>query len=603
MKGFIFTTDVFIGLSLSIIILLAFISYEFESSLPEKKYEKLNYVATDVVNLLSNMRIKGVAYKPSIKQLVSQGVIKGDDMNLTVLDLIGSLWFGGNNSLAVNVSREILQSFNGTCINLTVGTDTIYSSCNSSKVPPNIAVRSKIESGYDVGKPVSGYISRAIATKMTKNNTLVQKGDVISSSVRKPSSGNNNNVVNITYDMKVPSDALLINSLWFIETAYTDNDIQAYINNVFVTGSDGTGSEILNHLNSYLHTGTNRLTTVTMYGGSGYEAGDDGASHFILNYSTADVDTLPSRDTLYFANVVSLTTIQYKKPIFVAGVISGIDVNMSLKARNATLRIEFEGTIYNISLKNVTNGMVFWNSSEISKALNSSNVSFSNFTRKYFWAIVETETYHERENLGTERDIYNTSYVKVNATYDIGSYGYLDLTNVVPVKSFSSQDTGGFYRIASWMFNSTALPLYFDSQLAWLYHTGTDPSQNVIGNGKILFSHPPRPLINDLARFGYTNTTGEIMSGVNYYNLSFGDGYAVNPSDSLTDYTQLIPSQVGYGDVFNSTDAAASDAMSRLTTLMTKYIIPQEITLQNKSITGIRWLWGPSIFEISAWEK
>ncbi|HKZ45499.1 MAG TPA: hypothetical protein VJ343_02230, partial [archaeon] len=66
MKGFVFTTDVFVGLCLAIIIIFAFVNLRFESSFPEKKYEKLNYFSEDLLNLVSHLKARGVSDKPTI---------------------------------------------------------------------------------------------------------------------------------------------------------------------------------------------------------------------------------------------------------------------------------------------------------------------------------------------------------------------------------------------------------------------------------------------------------------------------------------------------------------------------------------------------------
>lgn len=600
MKGFIFTTDMIIGLSLAIIIVLSFVSLEFESILPEKRYERLNYVADDIVNLLSHLKTRSVSDKPTVSELVQNGILDDDDMNNTVLDLIGSLWYSGNESLAENISREVLEPFNDTCINLTAEWQTIYSSCTAT--PSNVATRAAISSGYEIGRPVSGYIARALATRMSKTTTLIVKGDIVSSSVRRPAAGTNQNEVNLTYDLHIPTDAVLIDSYWFIEAAYTDNKFKAYINGVFIPGSAATGDVLLTDLNSYLQPGHNLLTVVYRYGSAGYEGGDDGASHFVLNYSTEEVRTLPSRDKLYFGNVFSNTSIKYKKPVFVAGVIKSLDVNVSLVATTANLSFKFEGKGYNISKKTVSNNNVYWNNTEIQDALAEYNISYSNLTTRYFYFVIEADDYHEREELGLRRAIFNTSYVGIDADYKIFTYGFIDITNIIPPYSYSDLEKINFYRRLVWRFNSTAFPLALDSQLAWYYKAGTDPEQNISANSMRLYQHPPDPLDDELARFSYINESNEIIGGMNFYNLNFTDDYAVNPFNSLVDYTFLIPSQVGYGNVFNTSLEAADDARERLLDLLSGYITAEEIAIENKSIGGIKWLWGPSLFKVSTWE-
>ena len=580
MKGFVFTTDMIIGLSLTIIIVLSFVSLEFESILPEKRYEKLNYVADDIVNLLSHLRVRSISDKSTVSELVQNGVLDDGDMNNTVLDLIGSLWYSGNESLAENISREVLEPFNDTCMNLSAEWQTIYSSCTAT--PSNIATRATISSGYEIGRPISGFIARALANRMLKNTTLIVKGDIISSSVRMPAAGNNQNEVNLTYDLHIPTDAVLVDSYWFIEAAYTDNKFKAYINGIFIPGSAATGNVLLTDLNSYLQPGYNTLTVIYRFGSGGYEGGDDGASHFVLNYSTEGVRTLPSREKLYFANVFSNASIKYKKPVFVAGNIKSLDVNVSLIATTANLGFGFEGTVYNISKKTVSGNNVYWNNTEISDALDEYNISYSNLTTRYFYFIVDADDYHEREEFGSGRAFFNTSYVGIDADYKVFTYGFIDITNVIPPYSYLDLDWNDFYRRLVWRFNSTAFPLALNSQLAWLYRTDETPSQNISANSIMLYQNPPQPLVTELARFSYINESNEIITGMNFYTLNFSYGYAVNPFNSLVDYTFLIPSQVGYGNVFNTSLEAADDARQRLLDLLSGYITAEEIAIENK---------------------
>jgi len=602
MKGMVFTTDVIIGLSLVLVIILAFVSLEFEFIFPERRYEKINYFADDIINLLSNLKVDNVKEKLTIKNLIEDGVLKEVDLNKTVLDLIGSFWYANNKTIAENISREVLEVFNETCMNMTTGGQIIYSSCD--EISENIAVRAKIASGYEVGKPVSGYIARAWAISTKKNNTKVVKGDVISSSVKKPGGGNNQNDVNITYDFFVPQDAGLIYSYWFIEAYWVDNKFKGYINDVHVPGSDASGSKLLIDLNSYLHAGYNTLTVIYRFGQNGPEAGDDGASHFVLDYSTEQKETLPPRDKIYFGTVYSDCSIRYKKPIFVVGDINSLEVNLTLIATNATLRFIHEGQTYNISKKTVVNNNVYWNDTEIRNAMDSEGVPYSDLTSTYFWFIVDIDDYNSREELGSGRVIFNSSYVGINATYRVRTYGFIDMTKVAPIYSYSDSDTGDFYRDLEWRFNSSGIPLRLDSQLAWLYWFGSDPQQNITANSLVLYQHPPQPLIEEFARFGYINESGEIEKGENSYILNFTAGYSVNPFNSLVDHTFLLHSIVGYGDVFNTSDLAVADAKQRLVDLWVgEDISAEEIIVENKSIAGIRWLWGPSLFKVLVWEK
>lgn len=165
-KGFIFTMDAMIALSVMIIIVLSVAFVKFETILPEKTYERLNFIADDTMNLLAHLEVYEVQDTQTISKLKADGNITKRDLNKTVLDLIASFWYKGEYDTAWNISEDILQGLtDSVCLNLTISTETIYSSCDTPT--DKAAVSTRIESGYQPGKPVFGYIARAFLTSIT----------------------------------------------------------------------------------------------------------------------------------------------------------------------------------------------------------------------------------------------------------------------------------------------------------------------------------------------------------------------------------------------------------------------------------------------------
>ncbi len=606
-KGVVFTMDIMIGIAFVLTIFLM-MPVKFESPYPELSYQKLSYDSGDVINALTNLQTGDIQNTPTVANLIQSGVLTDRDMNKSVLDLIGSFWYGGNYTTAQNISRDVLSGIGGFCFNLTTSDQTVYSSCNTSA--STIASGEKIVSGYQVGQPVSGYIARAFATKTSKNNTLVLKGDIISSSVTKPNGkGDNGNTVGITYDLVIPDNSTLVDSYWYIEGSWSDNQIKAYINGNFIGVANGNGTRFDSSKTlQYLHTGYNNLTMTGKFNKGGYETGDDGSTHFVLNYSTQQGSTLPQSNDLHFANVSSYASIKYKKPVFVAGTVTGMAVNLSAQGSNATLRFVYDGNTYNVSTKNITSNNVLWNNTEILGALTPYNIGYSNLSATYFYFQVEIDNYTANQNTGAQRDIFNNSYAEVNYTPTNILYGKIDITNTTSATSIQNgcAGQGGFYRNVTWQFNSSQLytPLSLDSLISWLYYSGTDPSQTIAANSVNLYSHPPQPLIVELARFGYTNRTTEIVGGINNYSLNFSSGYCVGPANSIVAYTFLVSSQVGYGNVFNTSQQAANDAAQRLLNILQPAgINASQISIDNQSVSGIQWLWGPSMFKIATWSR
>ena len=160
LKGFVFTMDAIVAITIAIAMLATVAYMGFESIYPEKGYEELTYIADDIMNALTYLKVKEIKDKPTIQRLIEKKILSDADLEKSVLDLIGSFWYAGNTSIAENISREVLEGIvDNICLNLTLENQTIYSSCDTQ--PKELVVSSRIETGYEAGRPVYGYIARA----------------------------------------------------------------------------------------------------------------------------------------------------------------------------------------------------------------------------------------------------------------------------------------------------------------------------------------------------------------------------------------------------------------------------------------------------------
>ncbi len=593
MRGIFFSLDALIAIAIVIMTITA-VKY-ISTSMPS---ENMHDFSNDIMEVLSNTQMKDVT-DPYVETLRLSGLINDND---TVLEQIGELWSEGYDDEAQNLTKIFIDNLTRYNVGLWINDEEIYETGNSP--PSTLFTSSRIISGIQKGYPKNGFVARAWATNIEKNNTLIVKGDYITSSVKRPFWGNNQNKINITYDVYIPDDAIINDAYWFIEAAWTDSKFKAYINGVYVTGSDASGSKLLTNLGSYFHPGHNNATIIGRYGSGGDEAGDDGASHIVVNYTTNNPSTFQNNGYIYFSNVKSNCSIQYKKPIFINGDIYSIDVNISAVGTNAYLYVEYDGDKYLISEKALTDGHAYWNNSEIENAMNSNGITYQNISNFYFWFDVYIDDYSSRENLGAGRELKNSSYIHINYKSYEDVYGMIDINHIVPIYQYADNDVGDFYRYLSWKFDlpNQTIPLYVDSQLAWLYHVYTNPSQTVKANSITLYEHPPKNFIKEFARFGYSNRSGEIEYGSNTYELIFGNGYSVNPFNSLTYYTFLIPSQVGYGNTFSTEEDAVDDAKKRLTDILGTFALAESIHTNSMGVSNVPTLWGPSVAEVRVWE-
>ncbi|MBN1156765.1 hypothetical protein JXA85_04055 [Candidatus Woesearchaeota archaeon] len=601
-KGIAFIIDAVLA---SLLVVMAIVVAQHHLSTTSRATVNRNsnteFISSDLMTALAELKI-GELNNSYIKSLINNSNIT--NVNGSVIEQIGQFWAEDKGALAMNLTKIMLDGLmdNKTGIGVFMNGEAVYEINNSDG--EIIRSSKKIISGIQSNRSRYGYNARAFALKSKKNNTLIMMGDVILSSVKKTSGGTNGNGVNVTYNLTVPANCSISDAQWFIESAWTDNKFKAYINGDFIPGSSASGSKLLTDLQSYLNEGPNDATVEFRFGSGGNEGGDDGASHFTVDYETNVLSTLADMNTKYFAKVESNCSIRYKRPVFVMGELSSVEVNMSLYGINATLAYTIDGITYNVSKKNISAGKASWSSTEISNSLAGYGLSFANMSHKYVWFVVDVDDYHERENFGTGRIIYPNSKITIKTSFSTLIYGYIDVTKIIPVDSYSSVDWGDFYRRTTWIFNASnaTFPLMLDSQLAWLYDSGTNPDQDAILNGKEVYSHPPQPLVVEFARYGYATDSGEFVNGRNNYTLQFSDGYSINPFNSLVSFLALIRSTVGYGETFETQSEATSDALRRLNETIAGFIDLIEIGNEVTTVGNVPSLWGPTIAEVRTWE-
>ncbi|MBW3017448.1 hypothetical protein KY316_03665, partial [Candidatus Woesearchaeota archaeon] len=468
----------------------------------------------------------------------------------------------------------------------------------------SIASAPRLLSGIMENRSSTGYIARSYVVRAKKNTQLIIMGDVVSSSVRKPAAANNGNVVNITYNVDLPENATIHSAEWFIESAWTDNLFKAWVNGVYVPGSAASGSKLLTGLKNYFHAGHNTATGIFTFGSGGYEAGDDGASHIVINYSTDILNTFANKSKKYLYDVKSSCSIKYKKPVYVLGNLEQLNIDLHLQATNVTLYYVVDGTQSLIGLKNVAGSHVSWSDAEIKAAMQDDGIYYQNLSDKYIWFVFEVDTYHWRELVGAQRRIYSDSYVEVKTDFNpVYEYGYIDITSKIPIYKYSVNPFSGFYQNLEWRYfvPDASVPTIVDSQIAWLYWTATNPNQEAWSNHLKLYSHPPQPLIQEFARFGFSGAY--IMPNqTNIYTLNFTAGYAANPFNSLVAFTFLIKGMVPYGQTFDTEEEAVDDAVDRLKDYLGDYVDATVISNETITMGGLPYLWGPAITEVRVWQ-
>jgi hypothetical protein len=183
-KGFLFTLD---ALFASIILVggLLLISQHLLTEAPK---EHLEYLSTDVLSVLAELRMSDINVTNSsfLADLINMDHSNTTNMNLSVLEQIGTYWAvnatnASNLSLATILSDHVLNNIlpRNTGINLTIQglsagyysdqSDSLFSKFDSR--PSNLVVGERMITGINKGSPLSGSTSSAYLRRISDKRT------------------------------------------------------------------------------------------------------------------------------------------------------------------------------------------------------------------------------------------------------------------------------------------------------------------------------------------------------------------------------------------------------------------------------------------------
>ncbi|MEM7821530.1 MAG: hypothetical protein QXX38_01815 [Candidatus Aenigmatarchaeota archaeon] len=644
LKGIAYTIDVLIALGLAAMLFFFLRPTNIENR--EISFEYLSYQSEDLINLLTNLKVISFSQTPTISELISRKILDEKDLNRTVLDLIGSFWYSGNKSIASNITKDILQNLTNNCFSLQVQNETIYSSCNYTS--NTIAVAYRMASGYEIGKPVFGYIARAWATKVLKNTTQIIPFYPEGSGWRPSKSltvKKNFYLSNITiYEAKlyvslhfgcdkndVESGAGIVKFL--VNGKQRKNDINwLYLQQSIGFGEittaaygflDVTEDLIPNSQNtiefeiktpfyhSHIHPGMRLIlthsisqemfTANTSFNKRFYfdsVKGETGAWSMIsfyipenaknisafLNLNAKNVD-----DTKYFMlNATDIKVyVNSDVPIYKDGVTENCYYYTDSYYCKRTIVGEMNPRLY----LNITDNLI-----------NGTNVVsiYLNCYGDNHWGDEEAIIYSDPVN-----DPNNSSYVEVSYILEKPQikYGEIDITKEKLFGGNESNPKNFKFNLSASESNLietfTHIAQGFSSMIkAYAWFNGF--TKNLIFVSPSVRTVPESVYIDpSIWSVGENNIElvdvqpGGSVSDTNY----------ILPWSSF-EYTYIVKGLVGYGNVFNSSQLAIEDAKQRLVNQIgAEGIQAESIKTDSQSVQGIQWLWGPAIFKILSWER
>jgi len=630
-KGFVFTMDMLIGMSLAMIIILTFAFLEFESVLPERRYERLDYLTNDIMDALTYLKVRSVQDKPTISRLFQDGTLKEGDLNKTVLDLIGGFWFNENETIAENITREVLEGIaNDICFNITIAIETIYSSCNNA--PKNIAVGSRIESGYEPGRPTYGYLSRAWATKIKKNTTEIFP-------FPPEGSGWEGRALEVTKKIELPSGITIINATLWVSIRYGSsqsfpefmilringgenlkNDIRwLYRQQLTVAGETSSANYGFIDITNNMQAGINSVDL--KIGSPHFNAHFLPGMRLVVTYSLEEEVREGDMDfskTYYFDDVIGREGAWATMAFFLPPDSINRDVKIKIRAKD----VDATGVLHEAYGEDHTDVEIYLNSEDpifndtdpssdeiydfdmtnISDDLVDGTNVLSVFLNCYGdvdWGQSDTQIYSDFQNNPSGSSYVNVSYSLTSPMFD---YGQIDIVNI---SEFGINGTHLIYNFSLSPGKSDIIESYthlvqgFSSMLEeFAWHEGD--AQTLVFRSPAVRSTPSSIYIPP-------NIWGEGDNSIRMRDFQ-PDG-STSPYNYILpwttlEYKYLVDGMVGYGNIFNTSDEAVQDAHERLLEQLGDVeIISSQVNMENITVSGIEWLWGPSLFKVVVWEK
>jgi len=611
----------------------------------EISFQTNSIEARDIINVLSALKASSFSQAPTISYLIQSGLIKKEDLNKTILDLIGSFWYSGNKTIASNITKEVLENVTKKCFSLQAENETIYSSCNYTS--KTISVAYALASGYEIGKPVSGYVARAWLTKYKKNTTQIIP-------FYPEGSGWTGNPLELTKKFSLPQNITIYNATLFVSIHFGTSRSQAEFQQLVVNGvqkkndvkwlylqeASGWYGEITTAAYGYVDV-TNEIrpgnnTIYIRIGTPNYHSHIHPGMRLIVTYSLTQEMQAGSQTFMkryYFDDVVGYT-----------GAWSMLSFYVPENAKNVNAKLQ-------LNLKNVEDSIFLGvNTTDIKVYVNSKDPFFYDGVNKENDEIYcsRSRNYYCTRTLGSSRDIKlnfnitdklingtnvisvyvnsygdihwgnkeaiiysdpindpeNSSYVEVS--YEINEplflYGEIDITKEKIFGGSASNPKVFYLNISQ---NESKIIEAF-VHIAQGFSSMVNVSIQQPNKPKtVVFTSPSARIVPENV-FIYPSLIG-LQNTIEIVDFQPNGG--ISPTNyilpwSSFEYTYLVKGLVGYGNVFNSSQLAIEDAINRLIEQIgSEGIAAENVQTDTQSTQGIKWLWGPALFKILIWDK
>ncbi len=621
-KGIVFTYDALLALSLLGSFLVVVVVYYYNTSSYESyvmiKEKKNNYLAKDIITTLNLMKYEDLPQE--LQELLALKINMSKDFleGKTLSEILVLLWVKNQTSYVDDLISNVYYSIGEiTNLNISINDDIIFSTENTSSNIMYVAYT--YITGYEENKQPLGYVSKAFATKIKKNTTLIFP-------ISPEGAGNRGGWLTITKKFYFNSSPDNITDAIFYISIHQGTDSadfeQLRINGNNIKNdvvwiweevvSTGKGAFGYVDIKPYIQEGWNEL--LMRFRNPWFNAHIHPGSRIEITYQDDDFYRSDKNkiEYIYYENVRSdeqanrntgaWATMEYYVPL-----------NSTLN--NATLHLVINDVEdagwwfswddwrwYNWDVRVYVNGILideienppttinkYYDLTPYTKEGTNYIVVYANTYGNVFTGVDYTEIYSDPQN-----DPYGSTYVFLNYTLDKSRlyYGKID----VNVNEFlgGNRENPKSYDVIFDNYPLLKTLLHVAQLFSYTITVDVDNGNTVQQVFESLFPRGiPSSIYIDPIYFNVNNvntiTMTDSCSGCDYL------------PESSFEYTLLIPSHVGYGDVFPTKEQATEDAIQRLIRVLGKYINATEIKNETVSIGNIPYLYGPVTLKVVVW--
>ncbi len=640
-RAFVFTLDAMFAVVIIAVAIVALASIQRASILPSGKYIYLSAISRDAATVLEKTRVSEARSIPRIDAYVLNGTIRPEDADKRLIDIVGSLYAGGNITVASDILNNLFSAFLPSRVyyQILINNQTLL--LNNVSHGTEVVTRS-IVSGYLSGMPTSGYISRAWLGNARGNVTeiieIATLGSGFSSAYWPTAYGN------LTF-VKYVNLSSVDNLTAILALSFHEEGGWAYVWVNNLSDPIPVGNECYHPVNacydkitlnaSHFVVGQNAVK-VTLGTPTNYHTHTHPGMLLTLNYND-------NRQTNFVQGnpVVERTNLTevYGRPA--AWEISPFNIPEGAKISDVWVYVKADGVNKRGEIW-VNNNRVWYNYTSGSGScavciatLNGAGI-LKNITR-WVWQNATGHSSGQTNTVAVYLDIAGdddtggngvdlpvdgaagytnisgNSYVQVNYTLanPIVKFNYVPYTQVLEIDRLDGQGDALTKNANFTIANTTLVSAYYHDVQRFSYKNA------------VAAWHPPEAPPSWQGYPNYRWSVNQIFKSPNSRNIpgtiyiplsrlqvgginslrtrdGFDGGSSSNyiMTNSTIEYTILVPASVPYGDAFANTSAADADARARLQAALAPYNITGTPASDIANIAGISWLWGPSELKV-----